>query len=126
MTWGDFVNRIAELRKIHKLSQYELGQILGAAQNSVSNWEKGTREPDNATLSKLAEIFNVTIDYLLGRTDDPSPPGHKKSAPSDISTEEALMIAFTDMLGREPTERELKQFLEIGKIFFGVEDKPPD
>ena len=62
------MNKIAELRKSRGLSQLALGRQVGAAQNSVSNWENGAREPDNATLLKLASFFDVTVDYLLGRT----------------------------------------------------------
>lgn len=65
---GIHMNRISELRKLHKLSQATLGELVGAAQNTVCNWELGKREPDFETASKLASIFNVSIDYILGYT----------------------------------------------------------
>ena len=64
------MNRIAELRKLHKISQGELGKAIGAAQNTVSNWEKGNRDPDNDTIKKIAEYFGVTTDYILGVEND--------------------------------------------------------
>ncbi len=63
-------NRIAILRKEKGLSQGELGKIVGAAQNTISNWEKGLRQPDNTSLKKLSDIFDVSIDYLLCKDDN--------------------------------------------------------
>lgn len=60
------MNRIAELRKEKGLSQKELGAIIGAAQNTISNWENGNREPDYENLKKLAFYFDCSTDYLLG------------------------------------------------------------
>lgn len=66
---GDIMNRIAELRKKSQLSQRDFGKAIGAAQNTISNWENGTREPDIDALRKIAEFFNVSVDCLLGRSD---------------------------------------------------------
>ncbi len=60
------MNKIAELRKERNLSQKELGTILGVAQNTVCNWENEKREPDYASLKKMAFYFNCSIDYILG------------------------------------------------------------
>ena len=48
------------------LSQRELASIFKVSTGTVGNWEVGTREPDYATLTKLANFFNVSVDYLLG------------------------------------------------------------
>ena len=64
------MNRITELRKKKGISQSKLGEIVGAAQNTVCNWENGSRQPDNETLIKMATYFEVTTDYLLGLTND--------------------------------------------------------
>ena len=76
------MNRIAELRKTANISQAKLGKIIGVAQNTVCNWENGNREPDQVSLNKIADYFNVSVDYLLGRQatmDSPTPsvPGSK-------------------------------------------------
>lgn len=63
------MNRLALLRKSKNMSQTELGKKFGAAQNTVSQWERGTREPDYEMLQALAEFFGVSTDYLLGRSD---------------------------------------------------------
>lgn len=60
--------RIKQLREEKGISQKALGQMFNVAQNTISNWENGTREPDTATLTRLAKLFNVSVDYLLGNT----------------------------------------------------------
>lgn len=59
-------NRIAEIRKIRNYSQAQLAKMLGVAQNTVSNWEQGKREPDYLTLKKLCYYLDCSLDYLLG------------------------------------------------------------
>ena len=68
------MNRIAELRKRAKISQAALGRAIGAAQNTVCNWENGNREPDVNYLQALANFFGVSVDYLLGRESPEHPP----------------------------------------------------
>ena len=64
---------MANLRKELNMSQAELAEKLGVSQQTISKYERGTREPDNETLAKLAEIFDCSIDYLLGKTDIRNP-----------------------------------------------------
>ena len=64
--------RLKELRKIRNISQLKLAMDLGMNQNSISRYENGSREADYATLIKFADYFNVSIDYLLERTDNPN------------------------------------------------------
>ena len=61
------MNRIRELRKKHKISMKELGQYVGVAESTISLYETEKRQPDNSVLIKIADYFNVSIDYLLGR-----------------------------------------------------------
>ncbi len=61
------MNRISELRTKAGLSQTAFGKLFNAAQNTVSNWENGNREPSNEILLKMAEFFGESIDYILGR-----------------------------------------------------------
>lgn len=63
------MNRIRELRKELSLTMKELGRYIGVAESTISLYESGKREPDNKTLVKLADYFNVSVDYLLGRSD---------------------------------------------------------
>ena len=63
--------RLKQLRKERGISQLKLAMELSMSQNSVSRYENGVREADYATLIKLADYFDVSIDYLLERTDKP-------------------------------------------------------
>ncbi|MBQ3074542.1 MAG: helix-turn-helix transcriptional regulator [Clostridia bacterium] len=64
--------RLKELRKSRKISQQKLAMDLNLNQNSISRYETGEREADYTTLICLADYFNVSIDYLLERTDNPT------------------------------------------------------
>ena len=64
-------NRIKELRKRKKITQIKLAIELGTTQTNISRYESGEREADYATLIRIAEYFNVSIDYLLCRTEKP-------------------------------------------------------
>ncbi|MBQ7098416.1 MAG: helix-turn-helix transcriptional regulator [Oscillospiraceae bacterium] len=64
--------RLKELRKRRRISQVALAMELNLNQNSISRYETEEREADYATLIALADYFNVSIDYLLGRTDNPT------------------------------------------------------
>lgn len=66
-------NRIRELRKQRGLTMKQLGSMLGLAESTVSQYETGKRQPDNETLLKLGEIFDVTVDFLLGGEKCPLP-----------------------------------------------------
>ncbi len=68
MSGGGIIKNLVKLRKDADMSQFELAEILGVSQQTISKYENGTREPDNATLIKLSEIFNCSVDYLLDHT----------------------------------------------------------
>ena len=66
------MRRLKELREKRGISQLKLAMDLGLTQNSVSRYESDMREADYKTLIALADYFNVSIDYLLERTDNTS------------------------------------------------------
>lgn len=63
--------RLKELRKQRKISQLKLAMDLSLSQNSISRYETGERQADYNTLIRIADYFDVSIDYLLRRTDNP-------------------------------------------------------
>lgn len=63
------MNRIKELRNERGITQAELAKILQISDRAVGYYENGDREPDYTMLLKIAEFFDVSIDYLLGRVD---------------------------------------------------------
>lgn len=65
--------KLKELRMQKGCNQTDVAKVLGITQQAYANYETEKRQPDNETLSKLADFFNVSVDYLLGRTDASSP-----------------------------------------------------
>ncbi len=66
--------KIYELRTENKLTQYELSQMLKLTPKMISFYERGERNPSREVCSLLADVFDVSIDYLLDRTNDPRTP----------------------------------------------------
>ena len=62
--------RLKELRKERKISQLKLAIDLNMNQNTISRYENMEREADYETLVKFADYFGVSVDYLLGRTEN--------------------------------------------------------
>ena len=72
MSWGDDVkNRLKELRKSRNLTQIALQMKTGIEQALLSKFENEERTPPTESLFILAEFYNVSIDYILCRTDNP-------------------------------------------------------
>lgn len=68
---ANFSERIKELRKKEGMTQAALGEIIGVGQDSISIYERGKNYPEVRNLMILADYFGVSIDYLVGRTDNP-------------------------------------------------------
>lgn len=58
-------------RKAKGLTQKDVSQIIGISQNGYSDWERGKNKVDNASLNKLAKLFDCSVDYLLGNEEKP-------------------------------------------------------
>jgi len=71
-TQNIFPKRLQEARNSRDLSQDELAKRTNLQPSAISHFETGTRKPSFDNLRKLADALEVTSDYLLGRTDDPS------------------------------------------------------
>ncbi len=65
---AQFGELLAELRQEHNMTQKDLANILFVSVSTISNYEKGVHYPDIIKLSKIADYFGVTTDYLLGRS----------------------------------------------------------
>ncbi|AZN40009.1 helix-turn-helix domain-containing protein [Paenibacillus albus] len=64
-------NRISKLRDDRGWTQEQTAGLLGISRAALSHYEKNRREPDTETLSKFADLFKVTVDFLVGRTNAP-------------------------------------------------------
>lgn len=106
------MNRLRELRRAYHISQAQLAQELEVAQNTVSNWETGMRDIDCNTLRRLADLFLVSTDYLLCRTEKKGyalgqvwPVGNLASVPIVGEVRAGFdQIAQEEILGYEQTE----------------------
>lgn len=73
MSLSVFRERLQSLRRKEGWSQQDVADRLGIPRSSYAGYENGSREPDFEMLVRLAELFGVSSDYLLGVTDDPRP-----------------------------------------------------
>lgn len=95
-------NRIKELRKSRKLNQGELAKLIGVSPSAIGMYEQGRREPDTATLLKLARNFDVSLDYLIGACENPDSfdvSSIAKSVAKNLMDQPALMFSaecYTD------------------------------
>ena len=110
--------KIRELRNLFGLSQKELAKSLSIPQNTFSQYETGKRAPDFETLKKIANYFNVTVDYLLGDSSEPLPQtGIIRVPVYGVIPAGIPMSAIEDILDYEemPESRDT-----VGKEFFAL------
>ena len=67
-----FAERLKELRKQAHLTQVELAKRLGIGQSSYADWERGKKKPTQDNLVKIAQVLNVSVDYLVGNSEEKS------------------------------------------------------
>ncbi|WP_260446688.1 helix-turn-helix domain-containing protein [Listeria seeligeri] len=104
-----FKDRLKQLRLEKKLTQAELGKKINVTNVSVSGYESGNRFPDTATLEKLASFFDVTTDYLLGRSDIRHPEKLKK-----LVDDKALNSWLYDLIENKPEDvQRLKELMDL-------------
>ena len=95
--------QLKKLREEAGESQYSFAKKFGVAQSTIGNWESGTREPNLDSISRLADFFGVTVDYLLGRPS--APPIQREETPPLL----ASLIASFKELNAEGQERLVEQ-----------------
>ena len=101
------MNRLKILREEKELLQSDLAQIIGVTQKAISNYEAENRDMSTEVLKKLSDFFEVSIDYLLGKSDIRNPK-------QDI--DDYLLKLGLDMKKYvPPSEEHKKQKQEIAK-----------
>lgn len=100
------MERLRKLRNAHGLTQKQMACLLNIDRTTYVKYESGTSEPTFAALGKLAEYFNVTTDYLLGRTDLPAaaPAETKENQPAPVSGSELDESLVSDLTSLSPQE----------------------
>ncbi|MDY8022907.1 helix-turn-helix transcriptional regulator [Paenibacillus polymyxa] len=116
----NYGTRIAELREHKGLKQEELAQSLGITRAALSHYEKNRRKPDFEILTKLADIFGVTIDYLVGRTSHPAvmldSDVREFVDQLELSDEDILQRFNLTIDGRTLSEEEAKRFIAFVRM----------
>lgn len=117
--------RIRQLRIDKGLTQQELADTLGITQQAVGRWERGLATPDTSTLPRLADFFGVTVDYLLGRTDEPTTTIQQKQEqkrPKDLQKFlDQQQIMFDGVPLTEDDKEKIRKALEL--IFWDAKQK---
>ena len=85
-----FSTKLKELRSLKGITQEELANILGVRQQTIGKWELSITVPRLPMLQKIGAFFNVSVDYLLGRTDEPQDTGFQKDLLGDINGDSPL------------------------------------
>lgn len=102
-------NRIGEIIKLlrtkRNMTQHDLAQVVGLTATGISYWESGKAKPDVSMINKLADYFNVSIDFLYGKND----------LDSELNKDQEMNILFRKATQLEESKREkLKGILRAG------------
>ena len=96
--------KIKELREEKKLSQTKLAEIIQTSQRNIGRWENEENEPSFSQLVKLADFFECSIDYIVGREDDYGNVIAGQSTDQTLTKDENMLLEAFRSLG--PFERE--------------------
>ena len=110
----EFSERLKNLRKQAHLTQVDVAEKLGISQPAYASWERGIKKPTQENLVKIAQILNVSIDYLVGNSD-----GNLKE--DELDNVELLFRMNSNGLTKEEKaifKKELIEFMEKRKKAF--------
>ena len=110
------VDRIFQIMEDRKLTSAFVSKQTGISAGNFTDWKKGRSKPGAKTINRLAEFFGVSVDYLLGRTDDPLPKIHIEDTimvkgdyvgpvnPAEKQWLEAALAAYREALQKDLNE----------------------
>ena len=112
----EFSERLKDLRKQAGLTQVDVAEKLGISQPAYASWERGVKKPTQENLVKIAQILNVSVDYLVGNSEEKT---------DELDNIELLFRMNSKGLTEEEKEifkRELIEFMEERKKAFDRRD----
>lgn len=107
----EIADRLRTLRESIKLSQEKMASLVEMKQSSINRYENNQSDPSYETLLRYADYFDVSLDYIFGRTDKPQ--GRLYECKSKIERDDPKMRAFVEMCfdPKSPYRDRLKQTL---------------
>ena len=124
--------RLKSLRQEKKITQQDLANLLSVSASTVGMYEQQRRDPDTETLKQLAEYFNVSIDYLLGKSDirNQYPNSKVKMSESNLSGDnlEQLEQEFPEGVkvlrraSKELSPKSKEKMIKLMKLFLEEHD----
>lgn len=114
------IEKILRLLKETNKSENSLEKEIGLAQGSIKNWRNAKSKPSTDAIVKISQYFNVSTDYLLGKTDDPTPPNSDADGSNKLVIPEKykdVAVAFhggVDNLTQEDID-DIVRFIEFLK-----------
>lgn len=111
-----FDTRLRKLRTDKNVTRKTLAEALGVSLEAISKWEIGRNYPNQEVLNSLADYFEVSVDYLLGRTDDPRPfPVEDMRSIDEKIKDEGFAYALYDG-ARDLTDKEKQELLDLFEL----------
>lgn len=130
------MSRLETLRKNKGMTQEELGKLLNVQKAAISKYERGIIEPNQDTLIKLSKIFNCSIDYIVGLTDEMETTLNKQKdiekaayseSPLERDAREAAKRLHAKVKAMYPDDeeaqlKELKNALRAAEAYIDIRD----
>jgi transcriptional regulator with XRE-family HTH domain len=105
--------RIKQLRKEKELTQTELGKHLNVGKSTISQYETDTNMPDPEMILKIANFFNVSTDYLLGRSDKRKETLDDEPTPQEIEEIFQNQVMYQGVPMTEEEKESVKDFIRL-------------
>lgn len=109
----EFSERLRELRKKENFTQVEVAEKLGISQPAYASWERGVKKPTQENLVKIAQVLNVSVDYLVGNSD------YTEDKLDNIELLFRMNSKGLTVEEKEIFKKELIEFMEDRKKAFG-------
>ncbi len=119
-----YAKRLKELREEKGLTQEALGELVGLTKANISKYESGKLEPNIDTINYLANYFNVSTDYLLGRTDNRTTGMEKNNG--EIMGDPQIRALARASRNLSPEKKELLKRIAESMIEEAIKDEEND